>query len=387
MTDFPQPSPHQIKAGVPPRAITVITTPSAPEVLVTNFPAPAQTNLFTFHPALNSIPAHFPAVVTNSNPNPNPLVMVETWVDLEDWCRRNSLGPPQKITFPNSTAFSFSTPRGYVAFTIGSILASLGGMQFHFGYPPILINGHPYVHRLDIGKNLNALLEAPQNYSTNRVIVIDPGHGGRDKGARNVFNGSSEKDFTLDWALRLRAILVTNGWKVWLTRSNDVYLTLAERIMFADLHNPDLFLSLHFNSSLRDREVTGLETFCVTPTGLPSTETRGNVDNINLAFPNNQFDIENMQLAWRLHHAILKINGETDRGLRHARFLTVLREQHRPAVLVEGGFLSNPAEARRIADPDYREQLAQSAAVALTEHSGPLQTASTNPPSPAPAHP
>jgi N-acetylmuramoyl-L-alanine amidase len=381
---------------IPPLDVTVAPGPKGrSHPVFTNLP-PADVSLLP----PNSVPlrspdlsaantASIPATnhVTQPQTYPHPLAVVETWVNLDQWCRGNSLGPLQRIPVQGQTAYSFATPRGHVVLTVGSTLASLDGMQFHFGYSPLLINGSPYIHHLDIGKNLTALLSGNQIFCTNRSIVIDAGHGGKDKGAQNVFNGASEKDFTLDWALRLQALLVTNGWKVWLTRTNDQYLSLGERVLFAEEHRPDLFLSLHFNISPHDQEPAGLETFCCTPTGLPSTETRGNIDNIYLSFPNNQFDIENMQFAGRLHRAILKINGNTDRGLRHARFLTVLREQHRPAVLIEGGFLSNPAEARRIADPEYRQQLAEAAAAALCESNGPLQTASSRLASPATAHP
>ena len=81
--------------------------------------------------------------------------------------------------------------------------------------------------------------------------------------------------------------------------------------------------------------------------------------------PNNAFDEQNVQLASRIHGALLRSTGTTDRGVRRARFMAVLRGQHRPAVLIEGGYLSNPAEARRIASPDYRQELAEGVAKAL----------------------
>jgi N-acetylmuramoyl-L-alanine amidase len=70
--------------------------------------------------------------------------------------------------------------------------------------------------------------------------------------------------------------------------------------------------------------------------------------------------------AW-VHRALLQINGRRDRGVRRARYLGVLRGQNRPAILIEGGYLSNPVEARRIADPPYRQQMAEAVAKALRE--------------------
>jgi N-acetylmuramoyl-L-alanine amidase len=93
--------------------------------------------------------------------------------------------------------------------------------------------------------------------------------------------------------------------------------------------------------------------------------TRGYNDDAALAFPNNAFDAQNVQFALQVHRALLQVNGRHDRGLRRARYLGVLRGQNRPAILVEGGYLSNPREARLIADPAYREKLAEAVAQAL----------------------
>jgi N-acetylmuramoyl-L-alanine amidase len=165
-------------------------------------------------------------------------------------------------------------------------------------------------------------------------------------------------------------LLAGNGWRVFLTRTNDLDMSLSNRIAFAEAHKAGVFLSLHFNSSAPNDQQAGLETYCLTPTGMPSTVTRGFGDDAGLAFPNNAFDAENLQLALRVHRALLQVNGRHDRGVRRARFLGVLRGQHCPAILVEGGYLSNPQEARRIADPAYRQRLAEALAQALVDKLG-----------------
>ncbi|MCX6895080.1 MAG: N-acetylmuramoyl-L-alanine amidase, partial [Verrucomicrobia bacterium] len=86
---------------------------------------------------------------------------------------------------------------------------------------------------------------------------------------------------------------------------------------------------------------------------------------LSLVFPNNSFDAQNLQYAARLHRALLAVNGNLDRSICHARFMGVLRGQKRPAVLLEGGYLSNPREARHIADPAFRQKLAVAVAKAL----------------------
>jgi hypothetical protein len=137
-----------------------------------------------------------------------------------------------------------------------------------------------------------------------------------------------------------------------------------------------LFLSLHFNSAAPNESEAGLETYCLTPAGLPSNLTRGVGEETATAFPNNAFDAQNLWLALSIQRALLQVNGHNDRGVRRARFPGVLRNQERPAVLIEGGYLSNPTEARRISDPSYRQKLAEALARALT---GDWQVASVVP--------
>jgi N-acetylmuramoyl-L-alanine amidase len=199
--------------------------------------------------------------------------------------------------------------------------------------------------------------------------VIDAGHGGRDSGTRNVINGNFEKEYTLDWALRLRSLLETNGWKVILTRTNDADLSLTERIGVADRVKADLFISLHFNSGAPNHELAGLETYCLTPTGMPSSLVRTYEDDPKQTFPNNAFDEQNFQIAYRVHRELLQSLGMIDRGIRRARFMSVLRGQNRPAVLIEGGYLSNPNEAKKISSGYYRQLLADAVARAIeSEH-------------------
>ena len=200
---------------------------------------------------------------------------------------------------------------------------------------------------------------------TNRVIVIDPGHGGINAGTICTYDGHAEKEFTLDWARRLVPLLTSNGWTVYLTRTSDVDVSLSNRVAFAESHHADLFVSLHFNSAAPDKKQSGLETYCLTPQGMPSTLTRGNPDFWSQWFPNNGFDEENFQLAIRLHSAVLHASGEEDRGVRRARFMGVLHGNHHPAILIEGGFLSNLHEANRIESGPFRQKLAEAVAEAL----------------------
>jgi N-acetylmuramoyl-L-alanine amidase len=98
---------------------------------------------------------------------------------------------------------------------------------------------------------------------------------------------------------------------------------------------------------------------------MPSTLTRGFPDVWSQVFPNNAFDAQNLQLAVRVQSALSRATGIEDRGVSHSRFDTVLRGQNRPAILIEGGFMSNPHEARLIENPEFRQKLAEAVADAL----------------------
>ncbi len=165
--------------------------------------------------------------------------------------------------------------------------------------------------------------------------------------------------------MRLAPLLRARGWTVHLTRTNDLEVSLPGRVALADCVNADLFVSLHFNGLSTPSSHTGVETYCTTPAGMLSTVKRRGEDDVALSFPNNAFDSENLRWACRIHRALLATGEVEDGGVRRARFIAVLRGQHRPAVLVEGGFLSNPEEAGRIATSAYRQKLAEAVAKAL----------------------
>ncbi|MCU0770295.1 MAG: N-acetylmuramoyl-L-alanine amidase [Verrucomicrobia bacterium] len=314
-------------------------------------------------------PSGFPApsepVVEPAEPASPHLTVPSPWVVVADWARVNRLPNPLRVSQGEQPVFELRSERGAFQFQIGTQQARFEGMSLLLGFEPCVFGGEPCLHALDVERNLAPLMLAPPfNPSRYRLLVIDPGHGGGNTGTRSA-QGDLEKDYTLDWALRLRPLLEAAGWTVVLTRTNDTELTLLERVALADAAGADLFISLHFNASGAGNHQAGLETYCLTPQGMPSSLTRGFEDDPNIEYPNNTFDTENLQLAVRIHQALLAVNGGEDRGVRRARFMGVLRGQDRPAVLVEGGFLSNPQEAARIADPGFRQELAEALAAAF----------------------
>jgi N-acetylmuramoyl-L-alanine amidase len=295
------------------------------------------------------------------------------WVALARWCKENQLPAPTCVSAA-PPAYELKTSQGTLVLRAGSQIADWDGLEVRLGFAPQLIDSQPFLHALDLEKTIEPLLACPagclpESLRANPVIVIDPGHGGENVGTKSVLSSAYEKEFTLDWAVRLERLLATNGWQVFLTRSNDANPAISNRVAFAEEHKAALFLSLHFNSAAPNDSEAGLETYCLTPCGMTSTVTRGYSDDATESFPNNAFDAQNLQLACLVHRALLQVNGNRDRGVRRARFPGVLRGQQRPAILIEGGYLSNPREARLIADPAYREKLAEAVAGVLVRQS------------------
>jgi N-acetylmuramoyl-L-alanine amidase len=294
-------------------------------------------------------------------------VPIITWTPLDRWAAEHKTGKPHWLSSSPVTTYAIGSSNGVMVLGIGSIGATWNGIGINLGFAPQFIDGEIFLHGLDLQKNLEPLLcEPPLTFGTNRVIVIDPGHGGSNTGTHSVLDGRFEKEFTLDTALRLKPLLETNGWTVFLTRTSDSYVTNSSRVVFATAHHADLFISLHFNSTPdRDEKTAGLETYCFTPTGMPSTVTRSYSDPWTEKLSSNDFDAQNLQLSLKLQTALLRATGMEDRGVRHVRYIEVLRGQKCPAVLVENGYLSNPAEAKRIESADYRQKLAEAIANAL----------------------
>jgi len=144
-----------------------------------------------------------------------------------------------------------------------------------------------------------------------------------------------------------------------------VDLSLNDRVAVADRAKADLFVSLHFNSGLPNRRVGRLGTY-LSDTHRNALEPGAHLRRRSeTALPEHAFDEQNYQIAYRLHRELVQSLGLMDRGIRRARFMSVLRGQSRPAVLIEGGYLSNPVEATKIGTGSYRQSLAEAVARAL----------------------
>ncbi len=161
-------------------------------------------------------------------------------------------------------------------------------------------------------------------------VVIDPGHGGRDRGA--VWAGVRESTLNLKVAYRVEALLKSKGYVVTMIRRSDHYVSLGRRAAIANRYGNSIFVSIHFNAT-RHTSVRGVETYYV--------GTRGSY------------------LAKSIQNELVKNLKTRNRGIRYRRF-SVLRETKYPAVLVECGFISNPYERSRCVKSSYQAAAARS---------------------------
>lgn len=237
----------------------------------------------------------------------------------------------------------------------------LNDVMIWLNQPVVVRQGHWSFADVDVEKTLLPILRSSRSLSPlgYQVVVLDPGHGGQDSGARSA-TGLTEKAVCLDISLRVRRHLSALGYTVYLTRHQDQYLTLEERARRANAWNADVFVSIHANAST-NTEASGIETFVLAIPGEVSTNHSTQVQPSVLAHPGNAFDAANMALGFSLQRSMLVATRVEDRGVRRARF-SVLRDTSAPSALVEVGFLSNPNEAAQLGTGAYRERLAQSIA-------------------------
>jgi N-acetylmuramoyl-L-alanine amidase len=184
-------------------------------------------------------------------------------------------------------------------------------------------------------------LDLPSIPNQQVVVVIDPGHGGRDPGAVGI-NGLQEKQVIFPISLRVAQLLEQQGVAVVLTRQDDRTLDLQARVDIANRARGSVFVSIHANAiSLSRPDVNGIETYYASETGY--------------------------RLAAALQASVLAATGMNDRGVKQARFY-VLRYTAMPAALVEVGFVTGAQDAPRLADPAWQETIAQAIARGILQY-------------------
>ncbi|MDZ8137688.1 MAG: N-acetylmuramoyl-L-alanine amidase [Nostoc sp. DedQUE04] len=213
------------------------------------------------------------------------------------------------------------------------------------GRPPYALPGLPPPNRGPFpdpnNPNPRPLIQPQRRVTNGRVVVIiDPGHGGKDSGALGI-GGAREKDVILPIGKRLGEILQQNGVQVIMTRDSDYFVTLPGRVQLAERANADVFVSIHANSAGASRpDVNGLETY--------------------------YYD-SGLGLARIVHSSILQSLNVRDRGVRRARFY-VLRKSSMPSILVETGYMTGRQDMARLRTSAYQNQMAEAIARGVLQY-------------------
>ena len=251
-------------------------------------------------------------------------------------------------------------------FTENQRKAVINGTAVWLHAPLTGIKGKWYVSDADAQFVIDPLVR-PSAYLGGRgtqTVVLDAGHGGKDPGASSK-SGLREKDIALDIALRVRAHLLASGLRVAMTRDTDKFLELEDRPKLAARMKGDLFVSIHLNATA-GTAVRGIETFATAAENYPATAD-GDLAKKHPAVPNNKFNHSSTALANQIQKAVIGITRAEDRGVKRARFV-VIRESAMPAALVECGFLTNVAEAQKLATPAHRETIARGIAQGILNY-------------------
>lgn len=162
-----------------------------------------------------------------------------------------------------------------------------------------------------------------------RTVVIDAGHGGHDNGGQ--WGRVYEKHLALDTAYRLEGKLKALGYQTVMTRRSDYFISLPQRVSTGNRYRNAIFVSIHYNYTWK-QDVSGLETF----------------------YSNDQ----GRNLANQVQTSLIKRTKTVDRKVKYARFY-VIRHSTLPAILVEGGFVSNAQERSRMKSAWFRDAIAQ----------------------------
>lgn len=224
-----------------------------------------------------------------------------------------------------------------------------------------------YVSQIDLAKLIDPVLRPNfiENAGDFRTVVLDPGHGGKDPGATNALG--TEARYNIKVAEITKKQLEARGFRVVMTRTTDIYQSLQERVDLANsVKENAIYVSIHFNSG--GRSARGIETFTLSPPGISHYGSNWKASD-NQTRAGNEHDSANIALATSVHGSILRRLGQNtlDRGIKRARF-SVLSGVRHPAILLEGGFMSHPHEAKLVDNSAYQNALATGIVDAIAKY-------------------
>ena len=217
----------------------------------------------------------------------------------------------------------------------------------------------------------------PSKKKMDKIIVIDPGHGGEDPGAIG-YNKYREKVIVIEVSKELEKILKSRGYKVYMTRSGDRFIKLRDRTKFANDRNANIFVSIHANAveEKNANNIQGIECFFLSPSrserakNAAAAENSADMSDMNMYGKDSYLNLLNHhnilasnKLAIDLQRGMLgevnkKYKDVNDNGVKEGPFWVLVGAQM-PSVLVEVGFLSHPQEGKRLGEDPYRKTLAK----------------------------
>ncbi len=239
------------------------------------------------------------------------------------------------------------------------------------------------IREFDVVYNDDELTITPATSNQPVVIVLDPGHGGKDPGAIGL-QKTQEKDIVLDVSKRAKELLEQEGVKVILTRDDDIFIPLAERAKIANKQGAKLFVSIHCNAH-RSRKYSGTETFFLSPAKDSQARNTAALENASLLMEkdppvkdlseiegiiadmlHSEYIKESYHLAGYIQEQLGNRLNRNNRGINQAGFY-VLAGAFMPSVLVEIAFISNPSEEKLLKTASFRQKAAQSIADGVME--------------------
>ena len=215
-------------------------------------------------------------------------------------------------------------------------------------------DGETYLYLVLNGMALGWINKTGITEPAQRIVYLDPGHGGNDPGA--TYYGIMEKTINLQVSKKIQALLEQRGYKVIMSRTNDVSIDYkTERSRRVNATDADIFISVHHNAMPGNSYVNGIETFYYQyEPDYPSKINKDMHNDMNRV-------AESGKLAHAIHNSLIKSSGAYDRKVRRSSF-AVLRETAIPAVLLELGFMSNRTELNRLLTNSYQDTLAKAVA-------------------------
>ncbi len=195
------------------------------------------------------------------------------------------------------------------------------------------------------------------------LVVLDPGHGGQDSGA--MCGGVTEKDLTFDVAQRVGRLLEAHGLGTWLTRSGDAYVSLQDRAALANRATDCIFVSIHFNDTKR-QGANGVETYFAMHQQEVAPALAAWLPFLKRA-SNEEATLESQSLAGFIQQAVVERTKAVNRGTKAEQFYVIANVRH-PAVLVEGGFMTNKEEIVKLGNGEYRESMAAAIAAGIDKY-------------------